>query len=128
MFVFLILQIVHHQLLKQTSSCSINIFFLLKHCKQLLQNYFFLFYVLCSVKIFDIHVMWLVFINNKQQTYWIFKCLIRDMNWKNQLVFITIHINANVVFCFNLAKIFFSHRKFNSIIIKTISKLFYRFV
>ena len=36
----------------------------------------------------------------------------------------TIHINTNTVFFFNLAKTFFIYRKFNSIIIEIISKLF----
>ena len=75
-----------------------------------------------SVKIFDIHIMWLVFINYKQQIHQVFKFLIWSFNWKSQLVFITKHINANVVFYFNLAKKLFSHRKTNSIII--IRKLF----
>ena len=87
----------------------------------------FLGFIICfvrhkSVKIFDIYVMWLVFINYKQQIYWIFKFLIG--NWKNQLVFITIHVNANVVFPLNLAKYFFSYSKLNSIIIKITSKHF----
>ena len=41
-----------------------------------------------------------------------------------QIVFITKHVNANVVLFFNLAKIFFSHRKPNPIIIKLINRLF----
>ena len=76
-----------------------------------------------SVKIFDIHVMWLVFISYKQQIHRVFKFLIRNANWKSQLVFITKHIDTNVVFCFNLPKIFFSHTKLNPSIIKIISKL-----
>ena len=77
-----------------------------------------------SVKIFDVHVTWLVFINYKQQIYRVFKFLIWDVNWKSQLVFITTHIIANIVFCLNLGKIFFTNRKLNSIIIKIISKFF----
>ena len=77
-----------------------------------------------SVKIFDIHVMWLVFISYKQQIRRVFKFLIRNANWKSQLVFITKHIDTNVAFCFHLPKIFFSHRKLNPSIIKIISKLF----
>ena len=76
-----------------------------------------------SVKIFDIHVMWLVFINYKQRIHWVLKFLIWNVNWKNQLVFVTKHINANIIFCFNLSKIFFSHRKSNPIIITIINKL-----
>ena len=59
------------------------------------------------VKIFDVHIVWLVFINYKQQIHRISKCLIRNVYWKGQFVFITNHINAYVVFCLNLAKIFF---------------------
>ena len=47
-----------------------------------------------------------------------------NVNWKSQPIFVPTHINANVVFCFNLAKIFFSYRKLNSIIIKIINKFF----
>ena len=103
-------------------------FLLLKHCKQLLQKYFFVF-ILCfvkhkSVKIFDIHIMWLVFINYKQQIHRVFKFLIWNVNGKSQFVFITIHINANIILFSILLKSFFSHSKFNSIIIKIISKFF----
>ena len=89
----------------------------------------FLICMLCfvkhkSVKIFDVHIMRFIFISYEQQIHWIFKFLILDMNGKSQLIFITIHINANILFRFNLAKIFFSHRKSNSIIIKIIIKFF----
>ena len=43
---------------------------------------------------------------------------------ENWLVFITKHVNANVVFCFNFAKILFSNGKPNSIIIKILNKFF----
>ena len=75
-----------------------------------------------AVKIFDIHVMWLVSISYKQKIHWVFKFLIWKVNWKNQFIFITIHINANF-FCLVFTKIFFIYRKFDSIIIKTINKL-----
>ena len=117
-------------MLKQTSLCFVNTFILLKHCKQLLQKYF-LFFCFCfcfvkhkSVKIFDIHVMWLVFINYKQQIHQVFKFLIWNVYWKNQLVFITIHINANIALFRTFARIFLIYRKLNSIIIKIISELF----
>ena len=108
--------------------CTINaltVFFMF--CQQPFQKHtlssFFVFLKHKSVKIFDIHIMWLVFISYKQQLHWIFKFLIWNVNWKSQFVFITIQINANVVFRFNIAKIFFSNRKPNPIIIKIISKL-----
>ena len=115
-------------MLKQISFCSVNTFLLLKQCKKTLAKVFFVF-ILCfvkhkSVKIVDIHIMWLVFISYKQEVYRVFKFLIWNVNWKSQLVFITIHINANVAFLFNLAKIFLSQRKLNPVIIKIISKLF----
>ena len=115
-------------MLNQTFLCSVNTFLLLKHRKQLLQKYFFVF-ILCfvkhkSVKIFDIHIMWLVFINYKQQIHWIFEGLVWNVNWKSQFIFIIKHVNANIVLFSNLAKIFFSHRKPNPIIIKIISKFF----
>ena len=115
-------------MLKQISLCSVNTFLLLKQCKKTLAKLLFVF-ILCfvkhkSVKIFDIHIMWLVFVSYKQQVYRVFKFLIWNVNWKSQLVFITIHINANVAFLFNLAKIFLSHRELNPVIIKIISKLF----
>ena len=89
----------------------------------------FFAFILCfvehkSVKIFDIHIMWLVFISYKQQIHRVFKFFVWNVDWKNQLVFITKRINANVVFTFNLGKIFPLHRKLNPIIIKTISKFF----
>ena len=67
--------------------------------------------------------MWLVVINYKQQIHRVMKFLIWNINWKSQFVSIIIYINANIVLPFNLAKIFFSHRKFNPNIIKIISKL-----
>ena len=93
-----------------------------------MQKYFlFLFFVLWDINLLqsiDTHIMWLAFISYQQQTHPVFKFLIWNVNWKTQLVFITKHINANVVFCFNLTKIFLSYKKLNSIIIKIISKLF----
>ena len=76
------------------------------------------------VKIFDVHIMRFSIINYKQQIHRVFKFLIWNVNWKSQFVFITKHVNANVVLFLNLAKTFFSHRKFNSIIIKIINKIF----
>ena len=113
-------------MLKQTSLCSVNTFLQLKYCKQLLQKFFFIFCFMKhkSVKVFDIHIMWLVFINYKQQIRRVFEFLIWNVNWKSQFVFTTIHINAKIVLFFNLSKIFFLPREFNSIIIKIISKLF----
>ena len=49
---------------------------------------------------------------------------VRSLNWKSQFFFITKHINTNDVFCFNFAKIFFSNRKPNPIIIKIINTFF----
>ena len=67
----------------------------------------------------------LVFISYKQQQVRrVFKFLIWNINWKSQFVFITIYINANNVLFFSLAKIFFSYRETNPIIIKIISQLF----
>ena len=85
-----------------------------------LQTTFAKVFILCfvkdkSVKIFDVHIIWLVFINYKQQIYRIFKFLIWNVDWKSQLVLIAKHINTNIVLRFNLAKILFSHRKSNSI-------------
>ena len=119
-------------MLKQTSLCFINTYLLPKHCTQLLQKYFlFLFFVSwnCfvkheSVKIFNVHIMWLVFINHKQQIHGNFKLLIWNVDWKGLLVLVTKNFNANIVFLFNFIKIFFLHRKFHSIIIKIINKFF----
>ena len=77
-----------------------------------------------SVKIFDIHIMWLVLINYKQHILRVFKFLIWNINWKNQFSFITKHVNTNVVLFLNHAKIFSPHRKPTFIIIKIISKFF----
>ena len=78
-----------------------------------------------SVKIFDVHIMRFITISYKQQIHRVFKFLIWNVNWKNQLIFITKHVNANIVLFFNLAKIFFSHRKkLNSMTIKIINKVF----
>ena len=103
-------------------------FFTTKTLKTTLAKAFFVF-IICfvkheSVNIFHIHIMWLVFINYKQQIQRVFKFLIWNVNWRNQLVFITKHVNANTVLLFNLAKIFFLHRRFNPIIIKIIIKFF----
>ena len=92
-----------------------------------MQKYFlflFCFVKYKSVEIFDRQVIWLAFINYKQHIYRVFKFLIWNVDWKNQLVFIAIQANANVVFRFNLAKSFYSNRKPNLIIIKIINKLF----
>ena len=115
-------------MLKQTFLCSVNTFLLLKTMQATLAKVLFVF-ILCFVKntsarIFDIHIMWLVFINYKKQIHRVFKFLIWNVDWKNELIFVTKYVNANVAFCFNLAKIFFSHRKLNPTIIKIISKLF----
>ena len=89
-------------------------------------SFLFLLFVLWDVNliVFNIHIMWPVFINCKQEIYRVFKYLIWNVNWKSQFVVIIKHINANIVLSFNLAKTFFSHRKFNSIIVQIISKLF----
>ena len=104
-----------------------QLIFTTKTLQAILTKVFFVF-ILCfvkhkSVKIFDIHIMWLVFISFKQQKR-VFKFLIWNVIWKRQLVFITKHVSPNFVLFFNLAKIFFSHRKFSSIIIKIINKFF----
>ena len=117
-------------MLKQTSLCPANTLILLKHCKQVFLIYLKIFHVYFSfvkhksVKVFDIHVMWHVYINYKQQIHRVLKFLIWNINWKNQFVFIRMYINANIVFPFNLAKIFFSHNTPNPIIIKIMSKFF----
>ena len=77
-----------------------------------------------SVKIFDIHIMWLVLINYKQQILLVLKFLIWNINCKNQFSFITKHFNTNIVLFLNNAKIFSLHRKPIFIIIKIISKFF----
>ena len=113
---------------KQTFLCSVSTFLLLKHCKQLLQKYFlFLFFVLWNINLLKSLIkslMWLVFISYRQQIHWVFKSLILNVDWKNLPTFITKHINANIVLRFNFTKIFFSHRKLNSNMIKIISKFF----
>ena len=107
-------------MIKQTSFCSVNTFLLLK---QLLQNFFlFSFFVLRNINLSK------SLMHTWCDSYRVFKFLIWNEDWKNQLILITKHINANVVFCFNFAKILFSHRKFNSIIIKITHKLFIRFL
>ena len=68
--------------------------------------------------------MWLIFINCKQQIHRAFNFLISNVDRKKQLIFITKHNNANAIFCLNLSKIFFSHRKPNAIVIKIIKKFF----
>ena len=125
-------------LFKSYRLCTINaqtVFFMLcqhmfttKTLKTTLAKEVFVF-ILCfvkhkSVKIFDAHIMQFITINYKQQIYRVFKYLIWNVNWKCQFVFITKHVNANIVLFFNLAKIFFSHRKPNPIIIKIINKFF----
>ena len=117
---------------RQSSLCFANLFSLLKHCKQLLQNHFF-FFISCfvkhkSVKIFNIHVMWLIIIIQKQQIHRVLKFLVRNINWKNQLIFITKHVNSYILFHLNLAKIFFLHRTLNSNIIKCFSNFFVSFL
>ena len=74
-----------------------------------------------SVKIFDVHIMWLAFINYKHQIYRIFRFLIWNVDWESQFLFITKNIHENFVFCFNSTKIFFWYRKFNSVINKIIN-------
>ena len=75
----------------------------------------FFVFVLCfvkhkSVKIFDEHIMQFIIINYTQQTHKVFKFFIWNVNWKSQPIFITKHINANVVFCFNLGLCLFMIR------------------
>ena len=111
-----------------TSLCFVNISSLLKHSKKTFAKVFFVF-ILCfvkhkSVKIFDVHIMQFITINYKQQIHRVFKFLIWKVNWKNHLIFITKHVNVNIVLFFNLAKIFFSNSKSNPIIVKIISKFF----
>ena len=77
-----------------------------------------------SVEIFNAQIMWLAFINYKQQIHWIFKYLIINVDWKGQFIFIAKSINANVVFHFSFTKRFFPHGKSNSVIIKIINQLF----
>ena len=77
-----------------------------------------------SVRIFDVHIMLFSIINYKQQIHRVFKFFIWNVNWKNQLILMTKHLNGNVVFFFDPAKVFLSHRKSSSIIIKIINKFF----
>ena len=81
-----------------------------------------------SAKIFDVHIMRFITIKYKQRIHRIFKFLTRNVNWKSQLVFITKHVNANVIFHLSLVKIFFLHRKLNSILIKIFKKFFIFFL
>ena len=118
-------------MLRQSSLCFLNTLSLLKHCKQLLQNHF-LFYIFClmkhkSVKMFDVYIMRFITINDMLKIYQPFKFWIWNKNWKNQSIFVTKHVNANVAFSLNLAKIFFLYRKLNSIIIKIFSQVFITF-
>ena len=75
-----------------------------------------------SVKIFDIHMMWLVFINYKQQIHRVFKFLIWNINWKSHLVFITKQVNANFFLSQSCWNLFLAQETF--IIKNIISKLF----
>ena len=96
-----------------TINAQANLFMLCQHnfttktLRTALANVFFVFILRFvknkSVKIFDIHIMWLAFISYKEQIYRIFKFLISNVDWKQQLVFIT-------------------NRKLNPIIIKVINK------
>ena len=102
--------------------------FLLKLCKQLLQKYLlFLFFVLLNInqsKIFDVHIMWFIFIRYKQWVHWIFKFLFWNLNRICQFVFITKNTDTNFVSQFNFSKIIFWYMKFNSFIIKIINHFF----
>ena len=112
-------------MLKQASLCFVNTFLLLKYCKSILQNALSLLFVKHkSVKIFHEHIMRFITISYKQQIHRVFKFLNRNVNRKSQSIFVIKHVNANIGYCFNFAKIFFFHRKFNFIIIKIISKVF----
>ena len=92
----------------------------------------FFVFILCfvkhkSVKIFDIHIMQFITIKYKQQIHRVFKFLIWNGTWKSQPIFVTKHFNANVVFSFNPAIIFFLQRKI-SIIMKLFSTFLTSFV
>ena len=76
------------------------------------------------VKIFDVHIILFVTVSYKQKIHGVFKFLIWNVNWKSHPIFITKHVNANIVYFFNLAKIFSLHRKLHPIIIKIANKLF----
>ena len=127
MFLFLILQIAHHQCSnKLIYALSTHFYYqnTVNNSRKIISGFILCFLKHKSVKMFDMHITWLVFISYMQQIHRVFKFLIWDVKWKSQFVFITKHVNANIVLFFNLGKIFFSHRKFNSILIKIINKLF----
>ena len=74
--------------------------FITKTLSIILAKPFFVF-VFCfeehkSVKVFNVHIMWFIIINEKQQIHWVFKFLISKVNWKNTPIFITKHINTNI--------------------------------
>ena len=79
-----------------------------------------------SAKIFNIHRVWFIIIKKKQQIHWIFKFFFRKINWKNQFIFRTKYVNANI-YLFNLFKILFFYRKLKSTIIKFFSNFFVDF-
>ena len=81
-----------------------------------------------SVTIFNVHIVWFITINQKQQIHWVFKFFTQNINWKNQPIFVTKRVNANIVFYVNLVKIFFFHRKLNSTTIKIFSNFFVDFL
>ena len=93
----------------------------------------FFIFTLClithkSVKIFNIDMVWLIFICYHQKRHTVFKVFIRYMSRIRQTIFITKHINANFILLFNLLKIFFRDRKFNTFIIKIINHVLSAFV
>ena len=77
-----------------------------------------------SGKIFNVHIMQFIIINQKQQTYWVFNVLIRKINWKKQPIFVTKYVNANIAFYFNIVKIFLFYKKLSSTVIKFFSNFF----
>ena len=125
MSLFLILKIVRHKCVTNFFAFCQYIFTpktLLPTFEKLFSVFIFCFVKHESVKIFYIHIMWLVSIDYKQQIHWIFKFLVWSVDWKGQFIFITKKIDASLVFCFNFTKIFFWYRKFDFTAIKIVKK------
>ena len=117
MFLFSTLTDCTPLMFKQFSLCFFNTFLLLK-------KHFFVLWNIYLLKFFDEHVMRFVIIIYKQQIHQAFKFLAWNVNCKNQFIFVTKYVNVNIIFRFNLTKIFFSRRKLNLIIIKIIIKFY----
>ena len=90
-----------------------------------IQEFFIIIFCLIahiSVKIFNIDIMWFIFICYHQQFHTIFKFVIRYIDRISQTIFITkYNIDANIILLLNFTIIFFRNRKFNTFIIKIIN-------